>query len=402
MKNRNSILVAILPVLACFALAPQVRGGPCVDGCFPNFNTAQGDSAFQFLAGGAGNTGVGWRALYSVGGGLFNTGVGAGALVLNTSSNNTATGAAAGLLNIGGINNTANGAGALEFNIAGNDNTAVGALALINNTASNCTAVGSQALRDNVGAQGNTAVGVQTLQKTTTGGSFNTGVGDFVMPNNVGGNTNTVVGAVAGLNLINGFFNTYVGDLVGSSAPDESSVIRIADPSSGFPMTACFIGGIVANAVNLGTFVEMDLATGQLFYFSSSARYKKDIKPMDKASQSIFALNPVTYRGKNDAKGIPQFGLIAEEVAKVNPDLVALDRDGKPEAVKYEGVNAMLLNEFLKEHKKVEQQQASISELKSEMQTMVAQLKEQAAQIQKVSAQVEMSKSAPQVVVNKP
>jgi len=113
---------------------------------------------------------------------------------------------------------------------------------------------------------------------------------------------------------------------------------------------------------------------------------------MDKASESILALNPVTFRYKNDAKGIRQFGLVAEEVAKVNPDLVTRDRGGKPYTVRYDEVNAMLLNEFLKEHKKVEEQQATIAELKNEVQTVVAQLKEQAARIQKVSAQLEVSK----------
>jgi len=130
---------------------------------------------------------------------------------------------------------------------------------------------------------------------------------------------------------------------------------------------------------------------------------------MGKASESIFALKPVTFRGKNDPKGIPQFGLIAEEVEKVNPELVSHDADGRPDSVGYLQISVMMLNEFLKEHKKVEEQQASIAELKSTvaqqqkgMEVLTAQLKEQAAQIQKVSAQVEVSKPAPQVVVNKP
>ena len=123
---------------------------------------------------------------------------------------------------------------------------------------------------------------------------------------------------------------------------------------------------------------------------------------MGETSKAIFSLRPVTFHYKNDPTNTPQFGLIAEEVAKVNPALVGVDKEGKPHSVQYMKVEAMLLNEFLKEHKKVEEQQASIGQLKSEMQTMVAQLKEQAAQIQKVSAQLEVSKPAPQVVVNKP
>ena len=123
---------------------------------------------------------------------------------------------------------------------------------------------------------------------------------------------------------------------------------------------------------------------------------------MDKASEAILALKPVSFHYNEDATNLPWFGLIAEDVAQVSEALIVRDKEGKPFGVRYEEVNAMLLNEFLKEHKKVEEQHASISQLKSEMQTMVAQLKEQAAQIQKVSAQLEMSKPAAKVVVNKP
>jgi hypothetical protein len=123
---------------------------------------------------------------------------------------------------------------------------------------------------------------------------------------------------------------------------------------------------------------------------------------MDNASEAVLALKPVTFHYKSDNTNTPRFGLIAEDVAEVSPELVIPDKEGKPLSVRYEDVNVMLLNEFLKEHKKVEDQQASISQLKSEMQTMVAQLKEQAAQIQKVSAQLQVGKPAPQIVVNKP
>jgi hypothetical protein len=141
-----------------------------------------------------------------------------------------------------------------------------------------------------------------------------------------------------------------------------------------------------------------------LGHLTSSRRYKEDINPMDKASAALYRLKPVTYRYKKEIDKTQSlaFGLIAEEVAEANPGLVAHNAQGQPESVHYEMVNAMLLNEFLKEHKRVEEQQASISKLKSEMQTMVAQLREQAAQIQKVSAQVQVNKPASQVVVNKP
>jgi Chaperone of endosialidase len=121
---------------------------------------------------------------------------------------------------------------------------------------------------------------------------------------------------------------------------------------------------------------------------------------MDKTSEAILALKPVTFHFKNDEANIPQFGLIAEEVAQVNPDLVSRDRDGKPYTVRYEAVNAMLLNEFLKEHRKNEEQGATIAEQQKEIQALAATVKEQASQIQKVSVQVELSKPAPQTVLN--
>jgi Chaperone of endosialidase len=194
------------------------------------------------------------------------------------------------------------------------------------------------------------------------------------------------VGAVAGLNLVNGVFNTYLGDLVGAEAPDENSVIRIADLSSGYPMNACFIGGIFGN-LTPGVPVYIN-ANGQLSTTASSARFKDEIKPMEKASEAIFALKPVTFRYKKefDRQGVAQFGLIAEEVEKVNPDLVYHDGQGEIYSVRYEAVNAMLLNEFLKEHREVQ-------ELKKQVAALTAGL-------QKVSAHLELTKSAPQTVLN--
>ena len=159
------------------------------------------------------------------------------------------------------------------------------------------------------------------------------------------------------------------------------------------------IGEPAIAGVPQAVFVDSD---GVMGFNGSSRRYKHDIKPMDKASETLFALKPVTFKYNTDKKNTLCFGLIAEEVAEANPDLVLNDSSGRVSSVRYEQINVMLLNEFLKEHKRVEEQQASISQLKSEMQTMVAQLKEQAAQIQKVSAQLEVNKPAPQVVVNKP
>jgi len=143
---------------------------------------------------------------------------------------------------------------------------------------------------------------------------------------------------------------------------------------------------------------------GQLGTIASSRQFKKDIKPMDQASETILKLKPVTFHYKDrDVKRdlTPQFGLIAEDVEQINRDLIVYDKEGKLWSVRYDAVNVMLLNEFIKEHKKVEEQQASIADLKSTVQVLTAQLKEQAAQIQKVSAQLEASKPAPKVVTNR-
>jgi hypothetical protein len=217
---------------------------------------------------------------------------------------------------------------------------------------------------------------------------------------------NTAVGLGAGDSYATTESNNIViGSNVGGTA-GENNTIRIGDNNAGLASSnsQTFINGISGATFLGGTSDPVRCnAAGQLgTVVVSSARYKKDIKPMDKASEPILALRPVTFHYKADNTNKLQFGLIAEEVAKVDPSLVVMDKEGKPYSVHYDDINIRLLNEFLKEHKKVEEQQASISQLKSEMQTMVAQLKEQAAQIQKVSAQLEVSKPAPQVVTNIP
>jgi len=166
----------------------------------------------------------------------------------------------------------------------------------------------------------------------------------------------------------------------------------------GKDQTATFIAGISEVTVAGGVGVISD-SNGQLGTVVSSARFKEEIKPMESASETILALNPVTfhYRHELDPKGIPQFGLIAEDVEKVNPDLVARDDQGKPYTVRYEAVNAMLLNEFLKEHRKVENLEAMVAKQHRDFEAVVADLK---GEIQKVSAQLELSKSAPQTVLN--
>src|SRR4030095_11796440 len=221
-------------------------------------------------------------------------------------------------------------------------------------------------------------------------GLGNVAVGDIAMASNVSGLFYTMVGHQAGANLTSGDDNIYIGATSGNSVTSESGTIRIGNPSF---MSACFVGGISGVTVT-GSPVLVD-SSGQLGVTTSSVRFKKEIKPMNKTSEAILALKPVTFRYKKDLDrdGIPQFGLVAEEVEKVNPDLVARDEQGKPYSVRYEAVNAMLLNEFLKEHRKVEEQGAIIAKQQKQIEALTAGL-------QKVSAQIEVSKATPQTVLN--
>ena len=238
----------------------------------------------------------------------------------------------------------------------------------------------------NTEGSGNTAIGVNALGNNTTGND-NTAVGYAALGTQTTGSRNIALGVVAGLGVTTA--NNVI--CIGIGAPNVSN--------------SCFIGNIrgvtTANADAIPVLID---SAGQLGTMSSSRRFKKEIKPMEEMSEAILALKPVTFHYKADASGTPQFGLIAEEVAKVNPALVLPDKEGKPYTVRYEAVNAMLLNEFLKEHRKVEQQEATITQLKKDFEATVAELtarlKEQGSKIEKVSAQVEASKAAPQMVAD--
>jgi hypothetical protein len=302
--------------------------------------------------------------------------------------------------------NTAIGADALRENTTSEFNVVVGdsALTAFNGTTTNDganTALGSIALNALTSGQENVAVGRRAHESATSGSN------------------NVIVGWRAGDGLTTGDDNTFLGSQAGANeGPDVSGVVCLGtrgDTQAAGQVTdnRTYIGNIYGVAVG-GPFPALNVVVdqdGQLGTAVSSRRFKKDIKPMDQASESVLKLEPVTfhYKDRDNKKDLtPEFGLIAEDVAEVNPDLVVRDAGGQPFTVRYDAVNAMLLNEFLKEHKKVDEQQASIADLKStvalqqkEMQVLTAQLKEQAAQIQKVSAQVEASKPAPKVVANK-
>src|SRR6476646_3336276 len=372
--------------LVCFALSQRAQGVvPPPPGGYPNFTTAAGDHALQALTLGVGNTAIGTFSLFSVTTGNFNTAVGAGALDLNTADSNTATGAAALLFNTTGTNNTANGTAALEFNETGGQNTANGAFALFSNTSGGTnTATGAGALFANTTGSLNTAIGQGALDSNTSA-DRNTAVGALALNDDTTGDRNTAIGVFALTQLTTGGTNTALGVGAGGSVTTANNVICIGANVSGANVSnTCFIGNIRGvTTINANALPVVIDAANQLGTMSSSARFKKEIKPMASASEAILALNPVTFHYKSDKTGTPQFGLIAEEVAAVNPNLVVRDENGEVYTVRYDAVNAMLLNEFLKEHRKVEEQEATIAQLKRDfgvtVSKLTARLDEQAA-----------------------
>ena len=439
MKPRTPpVLITI--ALACFALVQNTQAvSPPPDGGYPGANTAEGQNALLSLSSGTYNTAVGFSSLKSNTIGNLNTAIGVNALSFNTIGySNTANGVNALYSNTTGIENTASGAYAL-FRNTGADNTATGAYALFNNTTGGFnTATGYTALANNTTGDDNTATGAQALAHNVTG-SLNTAVGFFALWGNVSGHRNTAIGYTA-LESGHGSDNTAVGAYALSSNGDgntavgsgalignltgslntalgqnagqglvngnesnnidiganvygvtgESNTIRIGNGN----ITGTYISGISGQTATGGAAIFVN-ANGKLGTMTSSKRFKDEIKPMDKASEVLLALKPVTFRYKKeiDPTRTSQFGLVAEDVEKVNPDLIVRDTEGKPYTVRYEAVNAMLLNEFLKEHRKTEKLEATVASL-------IATVKEQAAQIQKVSAQLEASRPAPRVVNN--
>lgn len=374
-----------------FAMAFNTVGGQ---------NTAIGESALASNTTAYNNTAVGFLALQANTTGTQNTATGTFALDQNaTANNNTADGTFALYLNTTGTQNTATGAFALQNNTTADNNTADGFQALLSNTTgTQNTATGESALKNNTTANKNTADGFQVLFHNSIGAG-NAGVGYHALYNN-NGSSNIALGSNAGANLTTGNNNIDIGN---QGVAAEANTIRV-----GGPQTRTFIKGISGVAVS-GAAVVVNGA-GQLGVAASSKRFKDGIKPMDKASEAILSLEPVTFRYKKalDPDRLPQFGLIAEDVAKVNPNLVARDHKGQVYTVRYDAVNAMLLNEFLKEHKKVEQQSReiqiqkdTISKLKKGMDSVIAQLKDQTSQIQKVNARLELSKGATQSVAVK-
>jgi hypothetical protein len=342
--------------LACFCLSPAARAvSPPPDGGYAGFNTAEGQNALSALTTGEGNTGVGWYSLFTGATNNLNTAVGAGSLVLNTADNNTALGAIALLLNTTGTDNTATGASALENNADGSSNTADGFNALNANThGGNNTAIGRGALANITTGTNNTALGSHAGNNLTTSDSNNIDIGNDVQ--GVAGDSNTI-------RIGSGITTTIIRGIHGATVDPSTGLLVVVD------------------------------ANGQLGTILSARRFKRDIKPMEQASEAILSLKPVTFRYKSDIKSTACFGLVAEDVERVNPNLVVRGNNGEVLSVRYDAVNAMLLNEFLKEH-------STVQELKKEVAALTATVKEQASLIQKVTAHLELNNPGPQTVVD--
>ena len=329
---------AFLICLILLSIAQAVSPPP--GGAYPERNTAAGTNALLRLTDGGDNTALGTGTL----------------------QNDT-----------GGRSNTAVGTGALEGNRRGNQNTGTGILALESNRFDN--------------GPDNTAHGYRALDNNN--GNRNTAIGWNALVVSFEGTENIALGHSAGRDLSHSDSSNI--DIGNRGVAGDNRVVRIGDTDQ----VRTFIAGISGAMVAGGVPIKVN-AGGQLGTAPSSERFKDEIEPMGKASEAIFALKPVTFRYKKelDPKGTQQFGLVAEEVEKVNPDLVVRDSDGKPYTVRYDAVNAMLLNEFLKEHRR-------IADLESGVAQLAARFKEQDSKIEKVSAQLNLRRPAPQTILNK-
>jgi hypothetical protein len=280
----------------------------------------------------------------------FNTGLGFGALQNNTGFNNTASGSGALANNTAGLQNTASGSGALGTNTSGNNNTGDGFLALSNNTIGSLnTACGASALFSNIDGNSNTASGATALVSNTTG-SGNTASGANALRNNTTGIANIAIGNNAALNVSGSNSNNIHIGSIGLSG--DNATIRIGTPGA----QSSFFAAGVAGATVSGAQVLVDTTTGQLGVASSSRRFKEDIRDMADASNGLMRLRPVSFRYEKpfaDGSKPVQYGLIAEEVAEVYPDLVAHSADGQIETVKYQVLDSMLLNEVQRQQTEI-------------------------------------------------
>jgi trimeric autotransporter adhesin len=430
-KLKITALLVIPLVLACLTLLPSAQAVvPAPDGGYGGFNTAEGQNSLFSLSGGVWNTAIGGQALHNDTSGSANTAVGLNALYHNNGPNNTAVGAQSLVTNAGGANNVAMRFQALMRNSSGSANVAIGLNALLKNTVGvQNTAVGTGALNSN-GASGNVAVGFQAASANTSGNENtvvgyqalhaniitqgNSALGDFALTNfngptsgPFGDGFNTAIGSLSMMNATAGSTNVAVGRRSLESLLTGSDNValgwRSGDNFTGAESGNVVIGALLAGVTgqsnqtwirNINTtsqptastlvdFVTVRLSDGRLGHVASSRRYKEDIKPMDDASEVLYRLTPVTYRYKKDIDPDQNldYGLVAEEVAQVNPKLAVRDGNGQIESVRYTAIYNMMLNEFLKEHKKVQELEATVAQQQKGMDALVAQVKEQAAQI---------------------
>ena len=384
MKTTMNIINAALAVLALvwFGLSSTARAiTPLPDGGYADSNTAEGTNALFTFTGvfpnnGPSNTAIGFEALYH---------------------------------NTTGDHNTAVGAGALFSNTAGAGNTALGHDALNRNTGSHNTATGGGALSTNTSGHDNSASGRHALTLNNSG-SYNAADGEYALASSTSASQNIALGYGAGFRLTTGGNNIDIGNLGGVAT--EANTIRIGNPVTVvYPdgvthaaQTKTYIAGLTTAVT--GSTVVVNATTHQVGMMPSSARFKDEIKPMNEASEAILALKPVTFRYKKDIDPdrTQQYGLVAEEVEKVNPNLVVHDKEGKPYSVRYDQVNVMLLNEFLKEQRKVQKLEAALAQQREQSQATAARQQKQiealTAGLQKVSAELALTKSTPKTVLN--
>jgi hypothetical protein len=417
---RSLLLIPL--VLVCFALLPPPKAFgvlPAPDGGYPGGNTAEGTDALFSLTTGVWNTALGFEALNNDTAGGKNTATGLRALFSDTTGSfNTATGVYALYGNTTGWYNSAIGANALSNNITGNYNTAAGYAALNHNHGDGNTAIGFAALFVNATGSFNAANGYQALNKNTTGGentangafalfhnttgTFDTANGSQALQSNTTGGANTAIGFGTLISNTTGNDNTALGFEAGSGVTTANNVIAIGTAGANVS-NSCFIGRIrdvtTANADAIPVMID---SAGQLGTASSARRFKNEIKPMDQSSEAILGLRPVTFQYKSDSTGTPQFGLIAEEVAEINPDLVVRDENGEIYTVRYDAVNAMLLNEFLKEHRTVQELKSNATRQEAIIAEQQEQIKALTSGLEKVNNRLELNKPARQLVVNTP
>ena len=368
MKITIQSLATVSLMIVGFAVGRRAEAVvPPPDGGYPGFNTAEGQKALSGLTTGIGNTAVGWFSLFSNTDGSFNTALGAGTLLFNVGDQASGE----------GTQNTAIGTAALLSNTTGASNTATGTTALLNNTSGN----------DNV------ATGVRAQFSNTTGSS-NIAIGSSALPNNTSGN-----------------FNIAVGSGAGGAITDAFNCIAIGHSGANVNQS-CFIGNIRNAVVAPDALPVLIDSAGKLGTTNgSSRRFKTQIKPMDQASESILALKPVMFCYAGDNTSTLQFGLIAEDVVEVNPELTVRDKAGELLTVRYDAVNAMLLNEFLKEHRRVEELTSAMAQQRKEFEAAMAQqrkateavlarLNEQETRIQKMSVRIEMHKSETEMLAS--